>query len=81
MGGADATIGIWELPRGIIAAVVAGVDPEVTVSIPIAAGGGLTDVGLRSFQGGVPEAVLLRVMGPLSWGTAMETEPWLWRPL
>jgi len=55
---------------GIMAAVVGGLEPEVQVAMPIAGGGGLTDVGLRSFQGGVREAVILRVMGPLYLGTA-----------
>ncbi len=52
-----------------MAAVVASVEPDVTVSVPIAGGGGLGDVGNRSRQGGVREAVHLRVMGPLFIGT------------
>jgi hypothetical protein len=37
--------------------------------VPVSGGAGLGDVGIRSRQGGVPEAFLLRVMGPLFMGT------------
>jgi len=50
---------------GIMATTMGAVEPEVEAIIPIAGGGRLTDVGNRSQQGGVPEAVLMRVMGPL----------------
>jgi hypothetical protein len=40
-------------------------DPNVRAAAPVAGGGGLTDVGIRSTQGGIKEAVILRVMGPL----------------
>ncbi len=50
---------------GIMAAVVGGLEPEIDAVLPIAGGGGLTDVGIRSLQGGVKEAMTLRVMGPL----------------
>ena len=50
---------------GILSMVVAGADPAVRASAPVAGGGGLTDIGLRSTQGGIKEAVILRVMGPL----------------
>jgi hypothetical protein len=50
---------------GIMSAVVGGVEPELAAIVPIAGGGGLIDVGIRSIQGGVREAVVLRLMGPL----------------
>lgn len=50
---------------GITSSLLASLEPEVKVAIPIAGGGGLSDVGVRSLQGGVREAVILRVMGPL----------------
>lgn len=50
---------------GIMAAVVGGLEPEIEAVLPIAGGGGLTDVGIRSIQGGVKEGVILRVMGPI----------------
>ncbi len=37
----------------------------MTTAVPGSGGGGLTDVGLRSEQGGVVEAVHLRLFGPL----------------
>ena len=50
---------------GITSALLASLEPEIDVAVPISGGGGLSDVGLRSLQGGVREAVILRVMGPL----------------
>lgn len=50
---------------GIMSTTLGGVEPEVDAIIPIAGGGRLTDIGNRSLQGGVPDAVLVRVMGPL----------------
>jgi len=57
---------------GITSSLLASLEPEVQVSIPIAGGGGLSDVGVRSLQGGVREAVILRVMGPLWLGVPAE---------
>ncbi|NUN15201.1 MAG: hypothetical protein HUU55_16360 [Myxococcales bacterium] len=54
---------------GIMSVVTAAVEPHIKATAPIAGGGGLTDVGNRSLQGGVREAVILRVMGPLFVGT------------
>ncbi len=50
---------------GIMSSVVGGVEPHLTAIVPIAGGGGLTDVGVRSIQGGVRESLQLRMMGPL----------------
>jgi len=50
---------------GIMSTVVGGLEPELAAVLPIAGGGGLGDVGVRSIQGGVREALQLRVMGPL----------------
>lgn len=50
---------------GIMATTLGGLEPEIDAIIPIAGAGRLMDVGNRSQQGGVPEAVLVRVMGPL----------------
>ena len=55
---------------GIMAAVVGGSEPQLTAILPVAGGGGLIDVGIRSIQGGVKEAVTLRLMGPLYVGFA-----------
>ena len=50
---------------GIMAAVVGGLEPHLSAIAPIAGGGGLIDIGIRSIQGGIKEAVQLRLMGPL----------------
>ena len=66
VGGAAATFGAWgESLGGILSGIHGAIDPNVTAAVPGSGGGGLTDVGLRSLQGGVIEAVLLRMWGPL----------------
>ncbi|TNF25581.1 MAG: hypothetical protein EP329_22890 [Deltaproteobacteria bacterium] len=54
---------------GIMSTVVGGAEPKVDAIAPISGGGGLGDIGMRSLQGGVREAVILRIMGPLYTGT------------
>lgn len=53
---------------GIMTGVVGSVEPAITVAAPLVGGGGLADIGNRSLQGGVREAVVLRAMGPVFWG-------------
>lgn len=50
---------------GIMSAMMAGVEPQIDVSVPVSGGAGLSDIGVRSIQGGVREAVNLRMIGPL----------------
>jgi hypothetical protein len=50
---------------GMMATTLGSLEPEVDAIIPIAGGGRMTDIGGRSLQGGVPQAVLMRIMGPL----------------
>jgi hypothetical protein len=50
---------------GIISMVMGGVEPELSTVVPIAGGGGLSDIGIRSQQGGIGQAFILRAMGPL----------------
>lgn len=50
---------------GIMSAMMAGLEPQVDVAIPVSGGAGLPDIGVRSIQGGVREAVNLRMLGPL----------------
>lgn len=69
--GADSPISILGASLGgIISSMVASLEPEITVAVPISGGGGLGDIGVRSIQGGVREAVILRVMGPVIIGEA-----------
>jgi hypothetical protein len=66
IGGPDSLIHTTgESLGGILSAIHGAIDPNVTTAVPGSGGGGLTDIGLRSFQGGVVEAVLLRLFGPL----------------
>ncbi len=66
LGGKDAKYGTWgESLGGILSGIHGAIDPYVTAASPGSGGGGLTDIGVRSFQGGVVEAVLLRMWGPL----------------
>ncbi len=50
---------------GILAPIVAGADPTVKAAVPMSGGAGLLEIGHRSTQGGVPEAVILPMLGPL----------------
>jgi hypothetical protein len=54
---------------GIMAGVIPAVEPSVDVGISVSGAAGLPDVAVRSTQGGVNEAVQLRVIGPLYVGT------------
>jgi hypothetical protein len=66
VGGTDAKYGTWgESLGGILSGIHGAIDAYVTSASPGSGGGGLTDIGVRSFQGGVIEAVLLRIWGPL----------------
>jgi hypothetical protein len=66
VGGTTARYGTWgESLGGILSAIHGAVDAYVTTAVPGSGGGGLIDIGVRSFQGGVVEAVLLRLWGPL----------------
>ncbi len=66
VGGPDVPIGMTGSSLGgMMSAMVGGLEPQVSAVLPVCAGGGLSDVGMRSIQGGVREAVILRVMGPL----------------
>jgi len=49
---------------GLVSAVLAGIEPQVVAAAPISGGGGLVDLSSRSEQGGVVEALVLRMMGP-----------------
>lgn len=63
---------------GILTSILPGVEPAVKVSIPVVGGGGLVDIGVRSLQGGVPQGVTLRLMGPLVVNVSDESgDDWL----
>jgi hypothetical protein len=50
---------------GILSVMVGGLEPAVDVVIPVSGGAGLAEIGIRSIQRGVGEAVNLRMLGPL----------------
>ena len=54
---------------GIMSMATGALEPHLNSVAPVAGGAGLGDVGIRSRQGGVPEAFILRVLGPLFVGT------------
>jgi hypothetical protein len=57
---------------GIVSAVVAGIEPAMSAAAPICYAAGLSDVGLRTADFGVPDSVLLRILGPLYVGEPAE---------
>lgn len=68
-GGPTNTIAHWGISLGgILSGVVSGAEPSLTATSPNAGGAGLTDVTVRSSQAGVPEAVILPMLGPLFGG-------------
>ncbi len=50
---------------GIMASMLAGLEPKIETAVSIIAGGVLSEVGTRSSLGGVRDAMILRMMGPL----------------
>lgn len=65
VGGPNAEYYIWgQSLGGIIAGIAPAVEPALTAAVPVSGGGGLADIAVRSVQGGVKEAVQLKVMGP-----------------
>jgi dienelactone hydrolase len=68
--GGDALIGLTGSSLGgMTSSMLAALEPEVQAAAPNCGGGGLTDVANRSTQGGVREAVQLRLMAPIYVGT------------
>jgi hypothetical protein len=50
---------------GFFSSIHAALDPAILAAAPVSAGAGLTDIGLRSTQDGVFQAVFLEVFGPM----------------
>lgn len=50
---------------GILSGFLAGIEPAITAAAPVSGGGGLLDIAARSTQGGVVEAVFIRLFGPI----------------
>ena len=54
---------------GMMATYMGSIEPELEAIVPIAAGGVLAELGVRSQQGGVREAFILRTLCPIFTGT------------
>jgi hypothetical protein len=66
IGGPDQDYYVWgQSLGGIMSAFLLSLEPAIVAAAPSAGSGGLGDVGIRSSQGGVKEAVILRMMGPI----------------
>ncbi|GAB5542084.1 MAG: hypothetical protein SangKO_018440 [Sandaracinaceae bacterium] len=55
---------------GITSAMFAGMEPAITSAAPIVGAGGLSDVAIRTENGSVLPAMILRLMGPFVMGRA-----------
>ena len=70
IGGPDGTIVMTGGSLGgIMSMLMGGAEPDISTIVPIAGGGGYSDMGFRTTQGGALEAFALRAMGPLYVGT------------
>ena len=66
LGGPDNSVGMWGISLGgILSGVAAGAEPSLDAVSPNAGGAGLTDISTRSSQAGVPEAVIMPMLGQL----------------
>jgi len=66
IGGFDNRYFVWGISLGgIVTGVLAGVDPALDAAVVQAGGAGMTDVASRSSQPGVPQMVVMPVLGPL----------------
>ena len=66
IGGATAVTGAWGISLGgQLMGVLAGAEPSLDAVSPNAVGAGLTDISVRLGQGGLAEAVMLPVQGPI----------------
>lgn len=76
LGGPDNDYFSWGQSLGGILSVLAPVvDRHFVAAAPTAGGAGLVDIGIRSSNPGVPQAVVLRMMGPLILGEPVFDPP------
>jgi len=65
-GGRRAITAAWGISLGgQLTAVLAGAEPTLDATVPNAVGAGLTDIAVRLGEGGLAEAVMLPVQGPV----------------
>ena len=66
IAGPQNTIGMWGISLGgILSGVLAGAEPSIDAISPNAGGAGLVDISVRARQAGVPEAVIMPMLGQL----------------
>ena len=66
IAGPQNTIGMWGISLGgILSGVLAGAEPSIDTISPNAGGAGLVDISIRARQAGVPEAVVMPMLGQL----------------
>lgn len=69
VGGPNVTYGMTGGSLGGMMSMIMGsIEPAMDAVVPFAGGGGLSNIGVRSVQGGVSEGFILRGMGPLYLG-------------
>ncbi len=74
-GGLDSRYNAWGISLGgIVIGVFAGVEPALDAAVPVSGGGGLVEVAIRSVKQGVPELVVLPLIGPLFIGRLSPAE-------
>jgi hypothetical protein len=54
---------------GMMTMITGSLEPQIAAISPFSGGAGLGDIGNRSLHEGVPQAVVLRMMGPIYTGT------------
>jgi len=65
-GGPKHPYGAWgQSLGGFVAALLAALDPAIDTVAPVSGGAGLTDIAIRSQNAGVPESVMLPLLGPI----------------
>lgn len=65
IGGPHATLGMWGISLGgIVSGLLAGAEPSLDAVSPNAGGAGLTNISVRSKEAGVPDSVVLPMIGP-----------------
>ena len=76
IGGPSNPLTTWgESLGGITSAIHGAIDPYTVAAAPVSGGGGLIDIGVRSFQGGVVEAVAQRLVSPMIVGVPVGDSP------
>ncbi len=69
IGGSKGSVSVWGISLGgLVSGIVAGLEPDVDVTIPISGGAGLTDIAARATVSGLPAAVFLPLNGPFLTG-------------